>query len=66
MNENKSTLFASNRAHNRHSILDIIKVKSDNFPMVYLRIPLSHNKLKTRDFGPLIDKINKKLSHMEQ
>lgn len=48
MKENKSILFFSKRAHNKHCIIDIIKVKPDSLLLVYLGIPLSQNKLKAR------------------
>lgn len=43
-------------------MIDTIKVKIDNLPINYLGTPLSHNKLKARDYGPLIEKINKKFN----
>ena len=65
MNENKSCLYFSKGARNKQSIMDIIKIKSGHLPIIYLGIPLSHNKLKARDFGHLIDKINKKNHALE-
>lgn len=63
MNEQKSILFFSKGTKNKDLIASIINVKLGTLPIIYLGIPLSHNKLKCRGFGPLINKINKKFNH---
>jgi hypothetical protein len=63
INSGKSSVFFSKGAKCKQKIVDIIKIKPDNLPIKYLGIPLSNNTLKARDFGLLIDKINKKFSN---
>lgn len=65
LSDNKSNIVFSKGARYRQDISDIIKVKPANLPIVYLGIPLSQSKLKARDFGLLIDKINKKTLSLE-
>lgn len=60
INENKSTMFFSKGANNKQLISYILNIKCGSLPIIYLGIPLSSNKLKARDYGWLIDKINKK------
>lgn len=55
--------FFSKGTNDKHQIADILKINIGTLPMMYLGIPLSNNKLKTRDFGYLIDKKIKKISH---
>lgn len=59
LNANKSTLFFSKKAKHKIQIANILNINIGNLPFIYLGIPLSYNKLKARDFGWLIDKINK-------
>lgn len=59
LNENKLTLFFNKGANHKQFITDILNFNIENLPMIYLGIPMSNTKLKTRDFGFLIDKINK-------
>lgn len=62
VNENKSTLFFSKGETIKQQIADALHFRMGNLPDIYLGIPLSNNKLQTRDFGYLIDKVNKKFS----
>lgn len=59
MNYNKSNLFFSKGAGNKHIVAEIIKVDIDNLPIMCLGIPLSHNKLKARNFRPLMTKLTR-------
>lgn len=61
LNENKSALFFSKGGNHKQQIADILNITIGNIPVIYLGIPL-FNKLKAKDFGDLIDKINKKIS----
>lgn len=65
LNTEKSKIFFSKGAKFKQEIADIIKFKVDNLPIIYLGIPLSNISLKSRDFGWLIDKINKKFNHWQ-
>lgn len=40
-----------------------LNISIGSLPVMYLGIPLSNNKLKARDFGPLIENIHKKFNH---
>lgn len=53
-------------AKDKEHIKNILRVQSENLQITYLRIPLSHSKLKSRDFGILLDKINKKFNHWKK
>lgn len=63
INERKSTLFFRKGAKSKQLISDMLNINSGNLPIIYLGIPLSSNKLKARDCGELIDKVNKKHNH---
>lgn len=53
----------SKGAQSKQQIADCLNIKIGNLPVLYLGVPLSNNMLKARDFGYLIDKINKKINH---
>jgi hypothetical protein len=63
LNPKKTTLFLSKGAINKNQIANTLNVSIGNLPIIYLGIPLSNNKLRARDFGELIDQINKKFNH---
>lgn len=65
LDSRKSTLFFSKGARNKYQIAETLKLNIGSLPIIYLGIPLSKNKLRARDFGWLIDKINKKISHWQ-
>lgn len=63
LNPKKSTLFLSKGATNKNQIANTFNIHIGNLPIIYLGIPLSNNKLRAKDFGGLIDQINKKFNH---